>query len=167
MFVVIEVLKSKSDLVVGLLEAKKIGDEFFVFIVDCKDSKFVLDSNDTELTFPTTLKQKSSSVEGIKKWSYEVAAISFKAIPCTLKQNDWVKVMRTMTGLQWKHTTGELNLQIKFWIQTSLAPKSRVVTRDLLQSGLKTGNSKIMFMFILEDKDVFKRAALLQVQMQQ
>ena len=66
MFIVMEVLKLKSALIVGLFDAKKIGDEFLVFIVDYKDSKLVLDNNATQLTGSTTLKQKSSFVKGIK-----------------------------------------------------------------------------------------------------
>ncbi|BBG96546.1 DNA glycosylase superfamily protein [Prunus dulcis] len=41
----------------------------------------------TQLTVSATLKQKSSSVEGIQKWPYEAAAIAFEAIPRTLAQN--------------------------------------------------------------------------------
>ena len=82
----------------------------------------------------------------------------------------------------------ELSLQIKFWIQTSLTPSSKVLTRYFLQSELneylnkqdihivryerttnienieesmEIRNSRIMFMFILEDKDVFKGVVLL------
>ena len=107
MLVAIEVLKPMSALIVGLFEAKKIRDEFLVFIINCKDLKLVLDSSATKLIVSTALKQNSLFVEGIKKWSCEVFAIAFNAIPCTLKQNDGVKVIRTMTGLQEKHTNGE------------------------------------------------------------
>ncbi|KAF5751773.1 T-complex protein 1 subunit gamma isoform X2 [Tripterygium wilfordii] len=87
----------------GLFEIKKIGDEFFAFIVDCKDPKactillrgaskdllnevernlqdamslarnilenpkLVPGGGGTELTVSATLKQKSSSIEGIEK----------------------------------------------------------------------------------------------------
>ncbi|XVF61215.1 hypothetical protein PTKIN_Ptkin08bG0112200 [Pterospermum kingtungense] len=127
----------------GLFEVKKIGDEFFAFIVDCKDPKactvllrgaskdllnevernlqdamsvarniiknpkLVPGGGATELTVSATLKQKSSSVEGIEKWPYEAAAIAFEAIPRTLAQNCGVNVIRTMTSLQGKHATGE------------------------------------------------------------
>ncbi|XP_022973837.1 T-complex protein 1 subunit gamma isoform X2 [Cucurbita maxima] len=127
----------------GLFEVKKIGDEFFAFIVDCKDPKactvllrgaskdllnevernlqdamsvarniiknpkLVPGGGATELTVSATLKQKSSSVEGIEKWPYEAAAIAFEAIPRTLAQNCGVNVIRTMTALQGKHANGE------------------------------------------------------------
>ncbi|KAI5347557.1 hypothetical protein L3X38_000444 [Prunus dulcis] len=65
----------------------------------------------TQLTVSATLKQKSSSVEGIQKWPYEAAAIAFEAIPRTLAQNCGVNVIRTMTALQGKHANGE-----KSWI---------------------------------------------------
>uniref|UniRef100_A0A0E0CII9 T-complex protein 1 subunit gamma n=1 Tax=Oryza meridionalis TaxID=40149 RepID=A0A0E0CII9_9ORYZ len=107
----------------GLFEVKKFGDEFFAFIVDCKDpkactvllrgaSKDVLNEVErnlqdamsvarnilknpkllpgggaTVLTVSATLKQKSSSVEGVEKWPYEAAALAFEAIPRTLLQN--------------------------------------------------------------------------------
>ncbi|KAL2563087.1 hypothetical protein AAZX31_20G201200 [Glycine max] len=127
----------------GLFEVKKIGDEFFAFIVECKDpkactvllrgaskdllnevernlqdamsvarniiknSKLVPGGGATELTISATLKQKSSSVQGIQKWPYEAAAIAFEAIPRTLAQNCGVNVIRTMTALQGKHANGE------------------------------------------------------------
>lgn len=127
----------------GLFEVKKIGDEFFAFIVDCKDPKactillrgaskdllnevernlqdamcvarnilkfpkLVPGGGATELTISATLKQKSSSIEGIEKWPYEAAALAFEAIPRTLAQNCGVNVIRTMTALRGKHANGE------------------------------------------------------------
>ncbi|KAL5973578.1 T-complex protein 1 subunit gamma [Asimina triloba] len=127
----------------GLFEVKKIGDEFFAFIVDCKDPKactillrgaskdllnevernlqdamsvarnilknpkLVPGGGATELTVSATLKQKSSSIEGVGKWPYEAAAVAFEAIPRTLAQNCGVNVIRTMTALQGKHANGE------------------------------------------------------------
>ncbi|KAI5344138.1 hypothetical protein L3X38_012015 [Prunus dulcis] len=41
----------------------------------------------TQLTVSATLKQKSSSVEGIEKWPYEAAAIACERIPRTLAPN--------------------------------------------------------------------------------
>ncbi|KAI5313437.1 hypothetical protein L3X38_042611 [Prunus dulcis] len=131
----------------GIFEVKKIGDEFFAFIVDCKEPKACIvllrgPSKDllnevernlqdamsvarnilknpklgpgggaTQLTVSATLKQKSSSVEGIEKWPYEAAGIAFEAIPRTLAQNCGVNVIRTMTALQGKHAEVE-----KSWI---------------------------------------------------
>ena len=127
----------------GLFEVKKIGVEFFAFIVECKDPKactvllrgaskdllnevernlqddmsvarniiknpnLVPGGGATELTVSATLKQKSSSVQGIEKWPYEAAAIAFEAIPRTLAQNCGINVIRTMTALQGKHANGE------------------------------------------------------------
>ncbi|CAN1312190.1 T-complex protein 1 subunit gamma [Linum perenne] len=131
-----ELQESDVGTAAGLFEVKKIGDEFFSFIVDCKDPKactvllrgaskdllnevernlqdamgvarnilknpkLVPGGGATELTVSATLKQKSSSVEGIEKWPYEAAAIAFEAIPRTLAQNCGVNVIRTMTALQ-------------------------------------------------------------------
>ncbi|KAK7857812.1 t-complex protein 1 subunit gamma [Quercus suber] len=114
----------------GLFEVKKIGDEFFAYIVDCKDPractvllrgarcygcckkhnqepKLVPGGGAAELTVSAALKQKSSSIEGIEKWPYEAAAVAFEAIPRTLAQNCGVNVIRTMTALQGKHANGE------------------------------------------------------------
>ncbi|KAL5573880.1 hypothetical protein UlMin_023477 [Ulmus minor] len=124
-------------------DVKKIGDELFAFIVDCKDPKacmlllrgaskdllnevernlqdsmsiarniiknpkLVPEGGGAELTVSATLKQKSSSIEGIEKWPYEAAAIAFEATPRTLAQNYGVNVIRTMTTLQGKHANGE------------------------------------------------------------
>ncbi|KAK1398369.1 T-complex protein 1 subunit gamma [Heracleum sosnowskyi] len=73
----------------GLFEVKKIGDEFFVYIVECKDPKAC-----------TVLLRNL-------QWPYEAAAVAFEAIPRTLAQNCGVNVIRTMTALQGKHANGE------------------------------------------------------------
>lgn len=127
----------------GLFEVQKIGDEYFTYIVECKDPKactvllrgaskdllnevernlqdamsvarnmiknpkLVPGGGATELTVSATLKQKSSSVEGIDKWPYEAVALAFESIPRTLAQNCGVNVIRTMTALQAKHANGE------------------------------------------------------------
>ncbi|XP_043700719.1 T-complex protein 1 subunit gamma-like isoform X2 [Telopea speciosissima] len=127
----------------GHFEVRKIGDEFFSFIEECKNPKactvllrgaskdllnevernlqdamsvsrniiknpkLVPGGGASELTVSATLKQKSSSIEGIEKWPYEAAAIAFEAIPRTLAQNCGVNVIRTMTALQGKHANGE------------------------------------------------------------
>ncbi|KAI5316214.1 hypothetical protein L3X38_045390 [Prunus dulcis] len=98
-----ELQQSDVGTVAGIVEVKKIGDEFFAFIVDCKEHKactvllrgpskdllnevernlqdamsvarnvlknpkLVPGGGATELTVSATLKQKSSSVEGIEK----------------------------------------------------------------------------------------------------
>ncbi|XP_019059084.1 PREDICTED: T-complex protein 1 subunit gamma-like [Tarenaya hassleriana] len=72
-----------------------------------KNPKLVPGGGATELTVSATLKQKSSTIEGIEKWPYEAAAIAFEAIPRTLAQNCGVNVIRTMTALQGKHANGE------------------------------------------------------------
>ncbi|KAI5342923.1 hypothetical protein L3X38_010799 [Prunus dulcis] len=69
--------------------------------------KLVPGGGATVLTVSATLKQNSSSVEGLEKWAYEAAAIAFEAIPRTLTQNCGVNVIRTMTALQGKHANGE------------------------------------------------------------
>ncbi|CAI0431716.1 unnamed protein product [Linum tenue] len=140
-----ELQESDVGTAAGLFEVKKIGDEFFSFIVDCQDPKactvllrgaskdllnevernlqdamavarnilknpkLVPGGGATELTVSATLKQKSSSVEGIEKWPYEAAAIAFEAIPRTLAQNCGVNVIRKMTELQGliQHANGE------------------------------------------------------------
>ncbi|KAJ9540382.1 hypothetical protein OSB04_026888 [Centaurea solstitialis] len=120
----------------GLFEVKKIGDEFFSYIVECQDPKactvllrgaskdllnevernlqdamsvarnilkhpkLVPGGGATELTVSATLKQKSSSIEGMEKAS---TAVAFEVIPRTLAQNCGINVIRTMTALQGKH----------------------------------------------------------------
>ncbi|BBH00315.1 DNA glycosylase superfamily protein, partial [Prunus dulcis] len=86
----------------GIFEVKKIGDEFFAFIVDCKEPKACTDAMSvarnilknpklgpaggaTQLTVSATLKQKSSSVEGYTTY-----------FGSELRVN----VIRTMTALQ-------------------------------------------------------------------
>ncbi|KAJ4715768.1 T-complex protein 1 subunit gamma [Melia azedarach] len=106
----------------GLFEVKKIGDEFFAFIVDCKDpkactvllrgaSKDLLNEVERNLqdamSVARNIIKNPKLVPGIEKWPYEAAAIAFEAIPRTLAQNCGVNVIRTMTALQGKHASGE------------------------------------------------------------
>ncbi|CAK8540300.1 unnamed protein product [Lathyrus sativus] len=72
-----------------------------------KNPKLVPGGGATEMIVSADLKQKSSSIEGIKKWPYEATVIVFEAIPHTLVQNCGVNVIRTMTALQGKHANGE------------------------------------------------------------
>ncbi|KAL5578112.1 hypothetical protein UlMin_019811 [Ulmus minor] len=77
-----------------------------IFIVGClvysmehnKNPKLVPGGGGAELIVSATLKQKSSSIEGIEKWSYG---------GFYLAQNCGVNVIRTMTTLQGKHANGE------------------------------------------------------------
>jgi T-complex protein 1 subunit gamma len=72
-----------------------------------KNPKLLPGGGAAELTVSATLKQKSSSVEGVEKWPYEAAALAFEAIPRTLLQNCGLNVIRMMTQLQGKHANGE------------------------------------------------------------
>ncbi|KAI7728709.1 hypothetical protein M8C21_019080 [Ambrosia artemisiifolia] len=90
----------------GLFEVKKIGDEFFSFIVDCKDPKACTvllrgASKDLLNEVERNLQDAMSVARNILKhpklvpgggateltWPYEAAAVAFEAIPRTLAQN--------------------------------------------------------------------------------
>ncbi|XP_042421854.1 T-complex protein 1 subunit gamma-like [Zingiber officinale] len=85
--------------VVGCLRSKNFGDEFFAFIVDCKDPKACT------VLLRGASKDLLNEVERNLQWLYEAAAIAFEAIPRTLAQNCGVNVIRTMTALQGKHAS--------------------------------------------------------------
>ncbi|KAJ8447755.1 hypothetical protein Cgig2_015118 [Carnegiea gigantea] len=79
----------------GLFEVEKIGDEFFAFIVDCKDPK------------ACTVLLRGASKDLLIEWPYEAVAVAFEAIPRTLAQNCGANVIRTMTALRGKHANDE------------------------------------------------------------
>ncbi|KAH9621382.1 hypothetical protein KSS87_007196 [Heliosperma pusillum] len=110
----------------GLFEVKKIGDDFFTFIVDCEDpkactvllrgaSKDLL--NEVERNLQDAMCVARNIIKNPKlvpgggatelTWPYEAAALAFEAIPRTLAQNCGVNVIRTMTALRGKHANGE------------------------------------------------------------
>ncbi|CAI9755839.1 unnamed protein product [Fraxinus pennsylvanica] len=114
----------------GLFEVKKIGDEFFAFIVDCKDpkactvllrgaSKDLLNEVDRNLQDAMSVARNiiknpklvpgggATELTVSATLKQRTAAIAFEAIPRTLAQNCGVNVIRTMTALQGKHANGE------------------------------------------------------------
>ncbi|CAN1312188.1 T-complex protein 1 subunit gamma [Linum perenne] len=127
-----ELQESDVGTAAGLFEVKKIGDEFFSFIVDCKDpkactvllrgaSKDLLNEVERNLQDAmgvarnilknpklvpgggaTELTVSATLKQKSSSWPYEAAAIAFEAIPRTLAQNCGVNVIRTMTALQGK-----------------------------------------------------------------
>ncbi|EHA8588593.1 hypothetical protein COCNU_scaffold005896G000090 [Cocos nucifera] len=137
----------------GLFEVKKFGDEFFAFIVDCKDPKactvllrgatrnilknpkLLPGGGATELAVSAALKQKSSSIEGIEKWPYEAAAVAFEAIPRTLAQNCGVNVIRTMTALQGK-IWDSYNVKVQTF-KTAIEAACMLLRIDDIVSGIK------------------------------
>ncbi|KAL6997187.1 T-complex protein 1 subunit gamma, partial [Sarracenia purpurea var. burkii] len=95
----------------GLFEVKKIGDEFFAFIVECRDpnactvllrgpSKDLL--NEVERNLQDAMSVARNIIKNPKllsgggatelTWPYEAAAIAFEAIPRTLAQNCGVNI---------------------------------------------------------------------------
>ncbi|RDX65749.1 T-complex protein 1 subunit gamma, partial [Mucuna pruriens] len=67
-----------------------------------KNPKFIPGGSATELTVSATLKQKSSSVQGIEK-----LLLLLEAIPRTSAQNCGVNIIGTTTALRGKHANGE------------------------------------------------------------
>ncbi|KAI3475031.1 hypothetical protein L1887_02791 [Cichorium endivia] len=57
----------------------EVGNAMSVARNILKQPKLVPGGGATELTVSATLKQKSSSIEGIEKWPYEAAAVAFEA----------------------------------------------------------------------------------------
>nr|KAF6396312.1 chaperonin containing TCP1 subunit 3 [Rousettus aegyptiacus] len=109
----------------GLLEIKKIGDEYFTFITECKDPKEVernlqdamqvcrnvlLDpqlvpgGGACEMAVAHALTEKSKAMTGVEQWPYRAVAQALEVIPRTLIQNCGASTIRLLTSLRAKHT---------------------------------------------------------------
>ncbi|KAG8519955.1 T-complex protein 1 subunit gamma, partial [Galemys pyrenaicus] len=103
----------------GLLEIKKIGDEYFTFITDCKDPKactillrgaskeilsLVPGGGASEMAVAHALTEKSKAMTGVEQWPYRAVAQALEVIPRTLIQNCGASTIRLLTSLRAKHT---------------------------------------------------------------
>jgi len=61
-----------------------------------------------EMSISQALVEKARSIEGIKKYPYQAAALSFEVIPRTLAQNCGAKTVRVLTELRAKHAASPL-----------------------------------------------------------
>merc|ERR1712216_608405 len=104
----------------GLFEVKKVGDEYFTFIVDCEDpkacsvvlrgaSKDVLNEDErnlvqdprlvpgggaVEMAVAKALNDKASAIEGTESLPYLAVGEALEVIPRTLAQNCGANIIR-------------------------------------------------------------------------
>lgn len=126
----------------GLFEIKKIGDEYFSFMTECKNpkacsillrgaSKDVLNEIErnlhdalgvarnvminpklvpgggaVEMELSCRLMEYSTQIEGVQQWPFKALASALEVIPRTLATNCGADVVRIMTELRAKHSTG-------------------------------------------------------------
>ncbi|KAK2525070.1 hypothetical protein Q9233_009117 [Columba guinea] len=98
-----------------LFEVKKIGDEYFAFITDCKDPKactiilrgaskeilaLVPGGGATEMAVSQALTEKSKGMTGVEQWPYRAVAQALEVIPRTLIQNCGASTIRVLTSLR-------------------------------------------------------------------
>uniref|UniRef100_A0A1B0D7J8 T-complex protein 1 subunit gamma n=1 Tax=Phlebotomus papatasi TaxID=29031 RepID=A0A1B0D7J8_PHLPP len=98
----------------GLFEVKKIGDEYFTFITNCKDpkactillrgaSKDIL--SETERNLQDALHVAKNLVWNLVQGPYRAVANALEIIPKTLAQNCGANIIRTLTALRAKHAS--------------------------------------------------------------
>lgn len=126
----------------GLFEIKKIGDEYFTFMLECKapkactimlrgaskdvlneiernlhdamgvarnvmiNPKLVPGGGAVEMELACRLTEHATKVEGIMQWPFKALAAALEVIPRTLAQNCGADVVRVMTELRAKHSSG-------------------------------------------------------------
>ncbi|KAB1261059.1 T-complex protein 1 subunit gamma [Camelus dromedarius] len=107
----------------GLLEIKKIGDEYFTFITEvnsevernlqdamqvCRnvllDPQLVPGGGASEMAVAHALTEKSKAMTGVEQWPYRAVAQALEVIPRTLIQNCGASTIRLLTSLRAKHT---------------------------------------------------------------
>uniref|UniRef100_A0A8C7GAW6 T-complex protein 1 subunit gamma n=1 Tax=Oncorhynchus kisutch TaxID=8019 RepID=A0A8C7GAW6_ONCKI len=117
----------------GLFEIKKIGDEYFTFVTECKDPKactillrgaskeiladamqvcrnVLLDPSllpgggAVEMAVSKRLMERSKTLTGVEQWPYRAVAQALEVIPRTLIQNCGASTIRVLTSLRAKHT---------------------------------------------------------------
>merc|ERR1712106_1311936 len=81
----------------ALFEVKKIGEEYFTFITDCKETK--------ACSIVLRGASKDVLIEGEEQFPYKAIARALEVIPRTLSQNCGANTIRTLTELRAKHTT--------------------------------------------------------------
>lgn len=127
----------------GLFEVKKVGDDYFAYMTECKNpkacsivlrgaSKDVLNEIERnlhdalavarnvmnnpklvpgggalEMELACRLNTIATTVEGIHQWPYKALASALEVIPRTLAQNCGGDVVRMLTELRAKHTSGD------------------------------------------------------------
>ncbi|KOX76721.1 T-complex protein 1 subunit gamma [Melipona quadrifasciata] len=115
----------------GLFEIKKLGDEYFCFITECKDPKactiilrgaskddalhvarnlliepkLVPGGGAVEMAVSRLLTEKAARLAGVEQWPYKAVAQALEIIPRTLAQNCGANTIRTLTALRAKHAT--------------------------------------------------------------
>merc|ERR1712117_791756 len=113
----------------GLFEVRKLGDEYFTFLEQCKDPKactillrgaskdilnevarnlyqdpFVVPGGGaTEMEIAHQLGLKAKSLNGVIQWPYKALSGALEIIPRTLAQNCGANTIRTLTALRAKH----------------------------------------------------------------
>merc|ERR1712080_492277 len=93
----------------GLFEVRKIGDEYFTFIEQCKDPTActILLRGATEMEIAHLLTQKAKTLKGVIQWPYKAVAGALEIIPRTLAQNCGANTIRSLTALRAKHAKEE------------------------------------------------------------
>uniref|UniRef100_A0A8C6UH38 T-complex protein 1 subunit gamma n=1 Tax=Neogobius melanostomus TaxID=47308 RepID=A0A8C6UH38_9GOBI len=95
----------------GLFEVKKIGDEYFTFITECKDPKactILLRGASKEIlavsmAVSKRLAEQSKTLKGVEAWPYRAVGQALEVIPRTLIQNCGASTIRVLTSLRAKH----------------------------------------------------------------
>jgi len=126
----------------GSFEVRKIADEYFTFLEDCKEakactillrggSKDVLNEVERnlhdamrvvrnivfetrllpgggafEMSVAQALAREASNIDGIQQWPFKAVGSALEVIPRTLAQNCGSSVVRIMTELRAKHSSG-------------------------------------------------------------
>merc|ERR1719193_2285905 len=112
----------------GLFEIKKVGDEYFTFITECKNpkactillrgaSKDILNEIErnfcmepalvpgggaAEMALAQIIADRAKTMEGVHQWPYKSVAKALEVIPATLIQNCGANTIRTLTALRAK-----------------------------------------------------------------
>jgi len=109
----------------GLFEIKKIGDEYYTFVTECKDpkactillrgaSKDILNEVERNLQDAMHVARNiisrprlvpgGGAIQGVQQWPYRALAQALEVIPRTLAQNCGASTIRTLTALRAKHS---------------------------------------------------------------
>merc|ERR1712012_410795 len=124
-----EITEEDIGLDCGLFEVRKIGDEYFTFLEQCKDPKactillrgaskdilaevarnlyqdpfIVPGGGATEMEVAHQLGLKAKTLNGVIQWPYKAVTGALEIIPRTLAQNCGANTIRTITALRAKH----------------------------------------------------------------
>merc|ERR1711865_605567 len=107
-----ELTESMVGTACGLFEVKKLAEEYFSYMPECKnpgacsvvlEPKLLPGGGAIEMEIAARMKEKAKTIEGTRQYAYRAVADALEVIPRSLAHNCGADVVRVMTDLRSRH----------------------------------------------------------------